>query len=51
MLIYTLYLSLQTTLQASDSDVTHHQEYIQLHSQHLVLVVVSELLPPSIVVR
>jgi hypothetical protein len=44
------YLLLQTALHVSGSDVTHHQEHIQLHSQHLILVVVSELLPPAIVV-
>jgi hypothetical protein len=47
MRIYTVYLSLQTALHVSCSDATHHQEHTQLHSQHLVLVVVSELLPPA----
>jgi hypothetical protein len=47
---YTVYLLLQTALHVSGSDATHHQEHIQLHAQHLVLVVVSELLPPAIVV-
>jgi hypothetical protein len=44
------YLLLQTALHVSGNDATHHQEHIKLHSQHLVLVVVSELLPPAIVV-
>jgi hypothetical protein len=51
MRLYTLYLLLQTALHVSGSDATHHQEHVQLHSQHLVLVVVSELLPPAIGVR
>jgi hypothetical protein len=51
MRLYTVYLLLQTTLHVSASDATHHQEHIQLHSQHLVLVVVSELLAPAIVVK
>jgi hypothetical protein len=51
MRLYTVYLSLQTALYVSGSDATHHQDQIQLHSQHLVLVVVSELLPPAVVVR
>jgi hypothetical protein len=51
MQLYTVYLLLQTALHVAGSDATHHQEHIQLHSQHLVLVVVSELLPPAIVVR
>jgi hypothetical protein len=33
------------------SDAAQHQEHIHLHSQHLVLVVVSELLPSAVVVR
>jgi hypothetical protein len=49
--LYTDYLLLQTALYVSGSEATHHQEHIQLHSQHLVPVVVSELLPPAIVVR
>jgi hypothetical protein len=48
---YTVHLLLQTALHVSGSDATHHQERIQLHSQHLILVVGSELLPPAIVVR
>jgi hypothetical protein len=50
---YTVYLLLQTALHVSGSNATatHHQEHIQLHSQHMVLVVVSGLLPPAIVVR
>jgi hypothetical protein len=51
MRLYTAYLLLQTALHVSGSGATHHQELIQLHSQHLVVVVVSELLPPAIVVR
>jgi hypothetical protein len=48
--LYSLLL-LQTALHVLGSDATNHQEHIQLHSQQLVLVVVSELLPPAIVVR
>jgi hypothetical protein len=50
MRLYTVYLLLQTALHVSGSDATRHQEHMQLYSQHLVLVVVSELLPPAIVV-
>jgi hypothetical protein len=50
MRLYTVYLLLQTAVHVSGSDATHHQEQIQLHSQRLVLVVVSDLLPPAIVV-
>jgi hypothetical protein len=50
MRLHTVYLLLQTSLHVSGSDAAHHQEHIQLHSQQLVLVVVSELLPPTIVV-
>jgi hypothetical protein len=49
MRLYTVYLLLQISLHISGSDATHHQEHTQLHSQHLVLVVVSELLPPAFV--
>jgi hypothetical protein len=49
MRLYTVYLLLQTALHVSGSDATRHLEHIQLHSQHLVLVVVFELLPPIIV--
>jgi hypothetical protein len=49
MRLYTVYLLLQTALHVSGSDATHHQEHKQLHSQHPVLVVVPELLPPAIV--
>jgi hypothetical protein len=51
MRLYTVYLLPQTAVHVSGSDATHHQEHTQLHSQHLVLVVVSKLLPPTIVVR
>jgi hypothetical protein len=50
MRLCRVYLLLQTALHVSGSDATHHQEHIQLHSQHLVLDVVSELLSPAIVV-
>ena len=49
MRLYTVHLLLQTAQHVSDFDTTHHQEHIQLYLQHLVLVVVSELLPPAIV--
>jgi ABC-type proline/glycine betaine transport system permease subunit len=49
MRLYTVLL-LQTALHISGSYAANHQEHIQLHSQHLVLVVVSELLPPAVVV-
>jgi hypothetical protein len=44
MRLYAVYLLLQTALHISGSDATHHQEHIQLHSQHLVVVVVFLLL-------
>jgi hypothetical protein len=50
MRLYTVYLLLQTAVHISGSDATHHQEHIQLHSQRLVLVLLSELLPPAIMV-
>jgi hypothetical protein len=49
MRLYTVYLLLQTVLHVPSGDTTHHQEHIFLYSQDLVLVVVSELLPPAIV--
>ena len=49
MRLYTVYLLLQTALHVSGGDTTHHQKHIELYLQHLVLVVVSELLPPAIV--
>jgi hypothetical protein len=51
MRLSTFYLLLQIALHVSRRDATHHQEHIQLHSQHLVLVVKSELLLPAVVVR
>jgi hypothetical protein len=42
MRLSTAYLLLQTAQHVSGSDATHHQEHIQLHSHHLVLVVVSD---------
>jgi hypothetical protein len=50
MRLYKIYLLLQSALHISSSEATHHQEHIQLYSQHLVLVVVYELLPSAIVV-
>ena len=35
---YTVYLYLETALHVSGGISTHHQEYTQLHLQHLVLV-------------
>jgi hypothetical protein len=35
---YTVYLHLETALHVSGGNFTHHQERIQLHLQHLVLV-------------
>jgi hypothetical protein len=38
MQLYTVYLYLETTLHVLGGTSTHHQERIQLHLQHLVLV-------------
>jgi hypothetical protein len=35
---YTIYLYLETALHVSGGTSTHHQEHIQLHLKHLVLV-------------
>jgi hypothetical protein len=35
---YTVYLYLETALHISGGTSTHHQECIQLHLQHLVLL-------------
>jgi hypothetical protein len=48
--LYSLFIA-ATAVHVSSSNATHHQEHIQLHSQHLVLGIVSELLPPALVVR
>jgi hypothetical protein len=39
MRLYTVYLLLQTALHVSGGDAAHHQEHIQLYSQHLVRLV------------
>jgi len=49
MQIYTVYLSLETTLHVSGGTSTHHQERTQLYLQHLVLV--KPLLLPAAVVE
>jgi len=38
MQLYTVYLYLETALHVSGGTSTHHQERIQLHLQHLVIV-------------
>jgi hypothetical protein len=46
MLLYTVYLYLETALHVSSGTPTHHQERIQLHLQHLVFV--TPLLLPAV---
>ena len=46
---YTLYLFLETALHVSGGISTHHQEHIQLHLQHLILV--KPLLLPAAIVE
>jgi hypothetical protein len=45
---YTVYLYLETALHVSGGTLTHHQECIQLHLQHLVFAT-QLLLSPAIV--
>jgi hypothetical protein len=45
---FTVYLYLETALHVSGSNLTHHQERIQLYLQHLVFVT-PLLLPVDIV--
>jgi len=50
MQLYTIYFYLETALHVSGGTSTHHQERIQLHLQHLVLVT-PLLLPAAIAVE
>jgi hypothetical protein len=49
MLLYTVYLYLETALHVSSGTSTHHQERIQLYLQHLVFVTTPLLLSAAIV--
>jgi hypothetical protein len=48
MQLYTVYLYLETALNVSDVDPTHHQEYIQQYLQYLLFVTLLQL-PAAIV--